>query len=191
MHKLPVDLRKVLIANPAAWLPGGTSRRWRATSSSAGSRTRSKRGRDSAASSGPMRSWKKASAAPAVGLGASPASARVDERPTSVAAAVDRGELVPLRARPRPARYAFGFAYPLSRYVSIEFDEKGTPVPTKSDAVYVVEKGHAKILAKGEDLGHPNGLVWSGAKLWVVTFGTGEIYSLDESGKKGRLAEAS
>ena len=72
-------------------------------------------------------------------------------------------------------------------YVSdsgIEFDEKGNPVPTKSDAVYVVDKGHAKTLAKGEDLGHPNGLVWSGAKLWVVTFGTGEIYSLDESGKK-------
>jgi hypothetical protein len=45
-------------------------------------------------------------------------------------------------------------------------------------------KGQAKTLAKGEDLGQPNGLVWSGAKLWVVTFGTGEIYSLDESGKK-------
>jgi sugar lactone lactonase YvrE len=71
-------------------------------------------------------------------------------------------------------------------YVSdsgIKFDDKG-PVPTKSDAVYVVDKGKAKTLAKGEDLGHPNGLAWSGDKLWVVTFGTGEIYSLDKTGKK-------
>lgn len=72
-------------------------------------------------------------------------------------------------------------------YVSdsgIKFDDKGNPVPTKSDAVYVVDKNRAKTLAKGEDLGHPNGLLWSGDKLWVVTFGTGEIYSLDKAGKK-------
>lgn len=71
-------------------------------------------------------------------------------------------------------------------YVSdtgIKIDDKGV-TPTKSDAVYVVDKGRAKFLAKGEDLGHPNGLLWSGDKLWVVTFGTGEIYSLDKSGKK-------
>jgi hypothetical protein len=71
-------------------------------------------------------------------------------------------------------------------YVSdsgIKFDDKG-PVPTKSDAVYVVDKGKAKTLAKGEDLGHPNGLAWAGDKLWVVTFGTGEVYSLDKNGKK-------
>jgi sugar lactone lactonase YvrE len=72
-------------------------------------------------------------------------------------------------------------------YVSdsgIKFDDKGNPTPTKSDAVYVVDKNRAKILAKGEDLGHPNGVLWSGDKLWVVTFGTGEIYSLDKAGKK-------
>ena len=72
-------------------------------------------------------------------------------------------------------------------YVSdsgVAFDEKGNPTPTKSDAVYVVEKGQARTLAKGEELGQPNGVVWSGAKLWVVTFGSGEIYSLDASGKK-------
>jgi len=50
----------------------------------------------------------------------------------------------------------------------VEFDEKGNPTPTKSDAVYVVEKGQAKILAKGEDFGQPNGLVWSRARLWVA-----------------------
>lgn len=73
-------------------------------------------------------------------------------------------------------------------YVSdsgIKFDDKGNPAPTKSDAVYVVDKGKAKTYAKGDDLGHPNGLVWSGDRLWVVTFGTGEIYSLDKAGKKG------
>jgi hypothetical protein len=72
-------------------------------------------------------------------------------------------------------------------YVSdsgITIDAKGI-TPTKSDAVYVVEKGKAKPLAKSEDLGHPNGLLWGGDKLWVVTFGTGEIYSLDKTGKKG------
>lgn len=72
-------------------------------------------------------------------------------------------------------------------YVSdsgVAFGEKGNAVPTKSDAVYVVENSHSRTLAKGQDLGQPNGLVWSGAKLWVATFGTGEIYSLDESGKK-------
>jgi sugar lactone lactonase YvrE len=71
-------------------------------------------------------------------------------------------------------------------YVSdsgIKIDDKGVN-PTKSDAVYVVDKGRARTLAKGEDLGHPNGLLWSGDRLWVVTFGTGEIYSLDKAGKK-------
>jgi sugar lactone lactonase YvrE len=72
-------------------------------------------------------------------------------------------------------------------YVSdsgIKFDDKGNPVSTKSDAIYVVDKGHAKTLAKGDDLGHPNGVLWSGDKLWVVTFGSGEVYSLDKAGKK-------
>jgi sugar lactone lactonase YvrE len=68
----------------------------------------------------------------------------------------------------------------------IKIDEKGV-TPTHSDAVYVIEKGKtkAKVLAKGEDLGHPNGLLYANDKLWVVTFGTGELYSLDKEGKKG------
>jgi sugar lactone lactonase YvrE len=72
-------------------------------------------------------------------------------------------------------------------YVSdtgIAFDERGSPTPTHSDAVYVVEDGQAKLLAKSKDLGQPNGVLWSRGKLWVVTFGSGEIYSLDGSGKK-------
>jgi hypothetical protein len=71
-------------------------------------------------------------------------------------------------------------------YVSdsgIKIDEKGV-TPTGTDAVYVVDKGKATVFAKGEDLGHPNGLLWANDRLWVVTFGTGEIYSLDKAGKK-------
>jgi hypothetical protein len=66
-------------------------------------------------------------------------------------------------------------------YVSdsgIKIDDKGV-TPTGSDAVYVVEKGKAKVLAKGDELGHPNGLLWVNDRLWVVTFGSGEMYSLD------------
>ncbi len=66
----------------------------------------------------------------------------------------------------------------------IKIDDKGV-TPTGSDAVYVVDHGRAKVLAKGEDLGHPNGLFFAGDKLWVVTFGSGEMYSLDKAGKKG------
>jgi glucose/arabinose dehydrogenase len=71
-------------------------------------------------------------------------------------------------------------------YVSdsgIKIDDKGV-TPTGTDAVYVVDKGKAKVLAKGDDLGHPNGLLWANDRLWVVTFGSGEIYSLDKAGKK-------
>jgi hypothetical protein len=71
-------------------------------------------------------------------------------------------------------------------YVSdsgIKIDDKGI-TPTNSDAVYVVDKGKAKVFAKGDDLGHPNGLLWANDKLWVVAFGTGELYSLDKAGKK-------
>ena len=68
----------------------------------------------------------------------------------------------------------------------IRIDDKGV-TPTRSDAVYAVAKGKATKLAAGEDLGHPNGLLWSGdkdGKLWVVTFGSGELYWLDKAGKK-------
>jgi glucose/arabinose dehydrogenase len=71
-------------------------------------------------------------------------------------------------------------------YVSdsgIKIDDKGMTA-TKSDAVYVIEKGKAKVLAKGEDLGQPNGLWVSGDKVWVVSLGSGELYSLDNAGKK-------
>jgi hypothetical protein len=67
----------------------------------------------------------------------------------------------------------------------IKFGEKG-PEPTHTDAVWVIEsgKGKAKAIAKGDELGHPNGLLWANDKLWVVTFGSGELYSLDKDGKR-------
>jgi sugar lactone lactonase YvrE len=71
-------------------------------------------------------------------------------------------------------------------YVSdsgIKLTDKG-PEPTKTDAVYVISKGAPKALAKGTDLGNPNGLVMTDKGLVVVTFGSGEVYRLDDKGKK-------
>ncbi len=56
--------------------------------------------------------------------------------------------------------------------------------PDGTDAVYVIEKGKAKALAKGTDLGAPNGLLVTDKGLVVVSFGSGEVYRLDEKGKK-------
>ena len=41
-----------------------------------------------------------------------------------------------------------------------------------------------KTLAKGPDLGAPNGLIMTDKGLVVVTFGSSEVYRLDEKGKK-------
>jgi hypothetical protein len=71
-------------------------------------------------------------------------------------------------------------------YVSdsgIKLADKG-PEPTKTDAVYVIDKGKVKALAKGTDLGGPNGLLVTDKGVVVVTFGSGEMYRLDEKGKK-------
>jgi sugar lactone lactonase YvrE len=61
--------------------------------------------------------------------------------------------------------------------------------PTGSDAVYVIEKGKAKPVAKSTDLGRPNGLLVDGKTLYVVTFGSGELYTLDAKGKKTDAAK--
>src|SRR5580698_6413388 len=65
---------------PRRWTRGWISRRWRATSSSVGSRTPNRRRRESAASGERKRSWKKANADPVVGPGVRIASERVDRR---------------------------------------------------------------------------------------------------------------
>ncbi len=55
--------------------------------------------------------------------------------------------------------------------------------PTGSDAVYEIEKGHAKALAKGKDLGGPNGLLVTDKGVIVLAMGSGEVYRLDDKGK--------
>ena len=61
--------------------PGTTSRRWRGTSSSAGSRMQSRRPPVRAGFGERRRSWRKASAGPAVGQGASTATAQASSGP--------------------------------------------------------------------------------------------------------------
>ncbi|HLK40985.1 MAG TPA: hypothetical protein VKU41_29745 [Polyangiaceae bacterium] len=61
--------------------------------------------------------------------------------------------------------------------------------PDGTDAVYVIDKGKPKALAKGTELGGPNGLVVVDKGVVVVTFGSGEVYRLDDKGKKADVAK--
>jgi hypothetical protein len=56
--------------------------------------------------------------------------------------------------------------------------------PTGTDAVYVIDKGKVRPLAKSKELGGPNGLLATDKGVLVVTFGTNELYRLDKDGKK-------
>lgn len=55
---------------------------------------------------------------------------------------------------------------------------------TGSDAIYVIENGKAKVLAKSTELGKPNGVFIDGKNLFVVTAGANELYKLDDKGKR-------
>src|SRR5205814_3706775 len=59
-----------------------------------------------------------------------------------------------------------------------EFDAAGT------EAVYVIKGNRARVLAKGGDLGRPDGLAWSDDGLVVCPFGAAEIYRLDARGRR-------
>ncbi|HEY0464633.1 MAG TPA: hypothetical protein VGC79_10505 [Polyangiaceae bacterium] len=61
--------------------------------------------------------------------------------------------------------------------------------PTGTDAVYVIEKGKLKTVAKGKDLGGPNGLVVVTDGVLVNTFSSDEVYRLDEKGAKHDLTK--
>ena len=62
--------------------------------------------------------------------------------------------------------------------------------PTGADAIYAIDKDKkVTTIAKGKDLGNPNGLVGAKDKTWVVTFGTNELYSVDAKGKKGDVTK--
>jgi len=56
--------------------------------------------------------------------------------------------------------------------------------PTGTDAVWVIDKGKAKALAKSTDLGRPNGLALTDKGVLCVTFGSGELYRIDDKGQK-------
>lgn len=56
--------------------------------------------------------------------------------------------------------------------------------PTGTDAVYVIEKGKLKTVAKGKDLGGPNGLFTLDNGVLVNTFASDELYRLDEKGER-------
>lgn len=58
--------------------------------------------------------------------------------------------------------------------------------PTGTDAVWHISKdGKAKPLIKDKTLGGPNGVApGKDGSVWVVTFGSGEIYQVDAKGKK-------
>jgi sugar lactone lactonase YvrE len=66
--------------------------------------------------------------------------------------------------------------------------EKGF-VPSGTDAVYRISPNGkaARVLAKNEELGRPNGLLVQEDGVWVVSFGSGEIYMLDKKGKRSRV----
>ncbi|HEX7023310.1 MAG TPA: hypothetical protein VF187_00710 [Gemmatimonadales bacterium] len=51
--------------------------------------------------------------------------------------------------------------------------------PSGTDAVYRLgPDGRIEVLAKGDSLGHPNGIALSGDSLWVVSYGSGELYRI-------------
>lgn len=56
--------------------------------------------------------------------------------------------------------------------------------PTGTDAVWVIEKGKAKPLAKSADLGRPNGVLFTDKGVLVNTFGGADVFRLDDKGAK-------
>jgi len=56
--------------------------------------------------------------------------------------------------------------------------------PSGTDAVYVIEKGKARPIAKFKDLAGPNGLLATETGVLVASFATSELYRLDAEGKR-------
>lgn len=57
---------------------------------------------------------------------------------------------------------------------------------TGSDAVYTIVGNRVTPLIKGKELGRPNGLFADATGVWVVTFGSGELYRVD-TGKRAEV----
>jgi hypothetical protein len=63
-------------------------------------------------------------------------------------------------------------------------------VPSGTDAIYRIDPSdRLSTLAKDASLGRPNGLLMSGERLWVVTFGSGELYTIDGSGQRAEVTK--
>ena len=56
--------------------------------------------------------------------------------------------------------------------------------PSGADAVYRLSPdGLLDTLARGDSLGHPNGIALAGDTVWVVSFGSGELYRVVNGGR--------
>ncbi len=56
--------------------------------------------------------------------------------------------------------------------------------PSDTDAIYKVRaNGNYELVLKDKNLGHPNGILEDDDRLMVVTFGSGELFSVNASGK--------
>jgi hypothetical protein len=67
---------------------------------------------------------------------------------------------------------------------SFKVSKTGSFESAGTDAVYVIEKGKAKALAKSPDLHQPNGVAWTDKGLVVCSMGAPEVFRLDEKGAK-------
>ncbi len=54
---------------------------------------------------------------------------------------------------------------------------------TGTDSVWKITGTKATKIASGKDLNRPNGLEMAGGKLWVVSFASNELYSIDKGAK--------
>lgn len=54
-----------------------------------------------------------------------------------------------------------------------------TFIRTGTEAIWAIDGNRATKIAAGDDLKEPNGLDFVDGKLWVVSFGTNELYELD------------
>lgn len=58
----------------------------------------------------------------------------------------------------------------------------------ETSAVHAIDdKDQLTTIAKSKELGRPNGLLAEGGDVWVVTFGSDELYALDAQGKRTRV----
>ncbi|MBJ6759834.1 SMP-30/gluconolactonase/LRE family protein [Myxococcaceae bacterium JPH2] len=66
-------------------------------------------------------------------------------------------------------------------------DNGGAFEPTGTDAIYQIRPdGSVRTVAKGEALGHPNGVEWKDGLL-VATMGTGDVYRLSAEGTRSAV----